>query len=70
MRHAVSFILAGAASLSSSAMAAAPVGIEIRTDETMIDDAVALAVRTLTRNVSEKWGTICPVLAPAWRMPK
>lgn len=31
-----------------------------------VDRACRLAVRTLMLNVSEKWGVICPVAAPAW----
>ncbi len=41
-------------------------GFLIDTGEQALDDAADLAARTLRRNVSEKWGTICPVLAPAW----
>ena len=41
-------------------------GFHIRTGEQALDEAAALAARTLRQNCSEKWGTICPVLAPAW----
>lgn len=45
---------------------AAPPQPEIRTGDATIDKAVELAFFTLTRNTSEKWGTICPTLAPVW----
>jgi len=41
-------------------------GFRIHTGEQALDEAAALAARTLRQNCSEKWGTICPVLAPAW----
>jgi hypothetical protein len=40
--------------------------LEIETGLPQVDRACQLAVRTLLMNVSEKWGTICPVAAPAW----
>lgn len=40
--------------------------MRIRTGDAAIDSACELAVRTLKMNVSEKWGKLCPVVAPAW----
>ena len=40
--------------------------LEIRTGNEDIDRACELAARTLKTNVSEKWGRICPTLAPVW----
>ena len=52
-------VLTGSSALGGTAF-------QIHTGEQAIDDAAALASRTLRHNSSEKWGTICPVLAPAW----
>lgn len=41
-------------------------GITIETPDEEINLATALAVRTLYHNVSGKWGTLCPTVAPAW----
>lgn len=43
-----------------------PVDLKISTGDAEIDRACALAIRTLKMNVSEKWGKLCPVVAPAW----
>ena len=40
--------------------------LEIVTGIAEVDRGCRLAIRTLMMNVSEKWGTICPVAAPAW----
>ena len=40
--------------------------ITISTGIESLDSACELACRTLRMNVSEKWGKLCPVLAPAW----
>ena len=41
-------------------------GLRIETGLPVMDAACRLAERTLLLNVSEKWGKICPVAAPAW----
>lgn len=38
----------------------------ICTGDPVVDDAAALAIRTLKSNVSEKWGKLCPVAGPPW----
>ncbi len=40
--------------------------MRISTGDAAIDQACELAARTLKMNTSEKWGRLCPVLAPAW----
>lgn len=42
------------------------VDTSITTGDNEIDSAIRLAQQTLSLNVSEKWGRICPVVAPAW----
>jgi hypothetical protein len=56
----------GLLGLGISMAAAATPSPEIRTGDPVLDEAVELAILTLQHNVSEKWGTICPVVAPAW----
>jgi len=38
----------------------------IVTGDPVVDDAAAMAIAILKRNVSEKWGKLCPVAGPPW----
>jgi hypothetical protein len=38
----------------------------ISTGDETVDQAAKLAIRALKRNVSEKWGKLCPIAGPPW----